>query len=126
MKNGKTPGIHGFPAEFFKVFWSKLKYFIQNAINFSSKHGELSLTLRQCIISCLPKGNKDHAILKDWCPISLLSVIYKIVSSAITNRIKMVLDHLIDKIQTGFIPGMYIGHSARLVYDIMHFAEKKT
>ena len=28
MKNGKTPGIDGFPAEFFKVFWPKLKYFI--------------------------------------------------------------------------------------------------
>ena len=36
----------------------------------------------------------------------------------------MVLDDLIDKTQTGFIPGRYIGHSTRLVYDIMHFAEK--
>ena len=28
MKNGKTPGIDGFPVDFFKVFWGKLKYFI--------------------------------------------------------------------------------------------------
>ena len=124
MKNGKTPGIDGFPAEFFKVFWPKQKYFIQSYINYSYKHGELPLTLRQCITSCLPKGNKDRTILKNWCPVSLLSVVYKIASAAITNRIKMVLDDLIDKTQTGFIPGRYIGHSTRLVYDIMYFAEK--
>ena len=28
MKNGKCPGVAGFPAEFFKLFWGKLKYFI--------------------------------------------------------------------------------------------------
>ena len=26
MKNGKSPGIDGYPAEFFKIFWKKLKY----------------------------------------------------------------------------------------------------
>ena len=60
MKNGKTPGIDGFPADFLKLFWPKLKYFIQSSINYSYKHGELPLTLRQCIISCLSKGNKDR------------------------------------------------------------------
>ena len=28
MKHNKTPGIDGFPAEFYKMFWSKLKYFV--------------------------------------------------------------------------------------------------
>ena len=27
MKHNKTPGIDGFPAEFFKIFWGKLKVF---------------------------------------------------------------------------------------------------
>ena len=27
-KNGKCPGIDGFPSEFLKLFWGKLKYFI--------------------------------------------------------------------------------------------------
>ena len=124
MKNGKTPGIDGFPAEFFKVFWSKLKFKIQRAINPSYDNNELPLTLRQCIISCLPKGNKDRTVLKNWRPISLLSVIYKMASASIANRLKTILDFLIDKSQTGFITGRYIGHSTRLVYDIMYFTEK--
>ena len=125
MKNGKTPGIDGFPAEFYEVFWSKLKFIIQRAINSSYDNSELPLTLRQCIISCLPKGNKDRTILKNWRPISLLPVLYKIASASIANRLKLFLNHLVDKSQTGFIAGRYIGHSTRLVYGIMYFSEKK-
>ena len=33
MNNNKSPGSDGFPADFYKVFWSKLKYFIFRAIN---------------------------------------------------------------------------------------------
>ena len=121
MKSGKTPGIDGFPAEFFKVFWSKLKFIIQRAINSSYDNNELPLTLRQCIIS---KENKDHTVLKNWRPILLLSVIYKMASASIANRLKTILDFLIDKSQTGFITVRYIGHSTCLVYDIMYYTEK--
>ena len=124
MKHGKTPGIDGFPAEFFKVFWPYLKHIIMRTINTSFENGELPLSLRQCILSCLPKGNKDRSSLKNWHPISLLSVPYKIASSAIASRLKTTLDYLVDKTQTGFISGRYIGHSTRLVYDIMHCTEK--
>ena len=33
MKSNKSPGIDGFTSEFFKVFYSKLQYFITNSIN---------------------------------------------------------------------------------------------
>ena len=84
----------------------------------------MTVSLRTCIISCLPKGNKPREFLKNWRPISLLSVLYKIASSAIANRLKKVLDILISKSQTGFISGRFIGENTRLVYDIMHCVEK--
>ena len=76
MKHNKTPGIDGFPAEFYKMFWGKLKYFVLRALNYSFQRGTLPLCLRQTIISCLPKGNKQWDLLKR--PISLSSVLYKI------------------------------------------------
>ena len=60
MKCNKTPGIDGISSEFLKVFWSKMKYFIKNAINACYKKGKLSTSLRQVIITCLPKDNKDR------------------------------------------------------------------
>ena len=71
MKNGKTPGIDGFPAEFYKVFWGKLKYFILRAFSSAYENGTMTCSLRHCVISCIPKGNKDRTQLKNWRPISL-------------------------------------------------------
>jgi len=123
MKNNKTPGLDGFSSEFFKVFWGKLKFFVLRSLNYSFDKGILPLTLRQCVISCLPKGHKPREFLKNWRPISLLSVLYKIASTAIANRLKPTLNNLISRSQTGFIPGRYIGECTRLVYDLLHHTE---
>ena len=125
MKNNKTPGLDGFPAEFLKVFWNQLKFYILRALNHSYEKGIMPISLRHCVISCLPKGDKPRELLKNWRPISLLSVIYKLASAAISNRIKGPLNALISRSQTGFIPGRYIGESTRLVYDLMHLTESK-
>ena len=85
MQNNKCPGIDGFPAEFFKVFWSELQAIMLRSLNYAYKKGEFSPSLRTCIISCIPKGNKPRECLKNWRPISLLSVSYKIASLAIAN-----------------------------------------
>ena len=114
MKNNKTPGIDGFPAEFLKMFWCKLKSLITRALNHCYRKGELSVRLRHAIINCIPKGNKTRIFLKNWRPISLLSVLYKLVSGTIANRTKSCLHNLISNTQTGFIKGRYIGESSIL------------
>ena len=124
MKNNKTPGIDGFPAEFFKVFWKQLGMLILKALNNSFEKGTLSTSLRQCLIVCLPKKGKQRQFIKNWHPLSMLSVLYKIAAAAIANRIKPYLTKLISETQTGFVSGRYIGESTRLVYDIMDFTER--
>ena len=74
---------------------------------------------------CLPKGNKDRSLIKNWRPISLLCVVYKLVSGAIANRLKGTLDSVISHCQTGFIKGRLISESTRLVHDIMHYVDNK-
>ena len=124
-KNDKTPGMDGLPAEFFKVFWTRLKFFVLRSLNLSLIKGTLSTTARQCIINCIPKGDKNRELLKNWRPISLLSVLYKLASSTIANRIKPVLPKLISTTQSGFVEGRFIGDSTRFVYDIMSYTEYK-
>ena len=124
MKNGKSPGIDGLPAEILKVFWNKLKFWILRALNFSFKNGIMPLTLRQCIITCLPKPEKPRELLSNWRPLSMLSIIYKLASTSIANGIKPHLDQWISNEQTGFIPGRFIGESTWLIYDLMHYTEK--
>ena len=124
FKNNKSPGIDGISSEFLKVFWRKLKVLVMNAINKCYSKGELSISLRKSVITCLPKDNKDRKQIKNWRPISLLCVVYKLASASIAERIKPLLDKLISKNQSGFIQGRRISDSMRLIYDIMHYTEK--
>ena len=82
-------------------------------------------TKKQGIIICLPKPNKCRYSLRNWRPISLLNVVYKMASAAIANRIKQVLNKLIHEDQKGFLSGRFIGENVRLIYDIL-FEAKKT
>ena len=124
MKNNKSPGSDGFTAEFFKFFWVDIGIFLVRAINCSYMLGELSSTQKEGVITCLPKGNKDKQYLKNWRPISLLNVTYKISSACIANRIKTVLPHIIHEDQTGFISGRFIGENIRKIYDLLYYTEK--
>ena len=71
------------------------------------------------IITCLPKPNKSLFYLKNWRPISLLNVIYKLASSVIASRLKNVLHKLIHEDQKGFIARRFIRENIRLIYDIL-------
>ena len=124
MKNNKSPGSDGFTAEFFKFFWLDLGDFIVRSLNYGYQSGELSTTQKEGVITCIPKGGKDKQHLKNWRPISLLNVIYKLASACIANRIKKVLNKLINEDQTGFIAGRYIGENIRNLYDLLHYTEK--
>lgn len=125
MKNHKTAGIDGFSAEFYKVFWFRLKGIISKAFNHAFKIGTLSVTLRHSIIICLPKGNKPRQFLKNWRPLSMLSVLYKLISGTFANRLKKILDTVISNTQSAFIKNRFIGDNTRLIYDIMNTTEDK-
>ena len=83
--------------------------------------GKLTVNQRRGIISLLPKGNKPRENLKNWRPISLLNVTYKLLSGVIARRLRSVMDVLIHENQRGFISGRFIGENTRLLYDCMHY-----
>ena len=87
MKNNKSPGSDGFTTEFYKFFWRDLGVFLVRSLNYGFSIGNLSVTQKQGVISILPKSDKAREYLKNWRPISLLNVSYKIASSCIANRI---------------------------------------
>lgn len=126
MKNEKSPGLSGFSAEFFKVFWRQLGNFVLRALNYGYLKGELSTTQKQGLITCIPKENKPKHFLKNWRPLTLLDTVYKIASGTIANRLKTVLDYIINNDQTGFIKGRTIVENVRIIYDVMKFTEEHT
>ena len=70
------------------------------------------------------KGRQTQRVFKNWRPISLLNVDYKILSGVLAARIKPVLCQTINNDQKGFLKDRCISENCRLVYDIMVELEK--
>ena len=123
MNNNKTPGTDGLPVEFYKFFWPDIKIYLIRSFEKSFITGDLSINQKRGIITCIPKGNKDRTLLKNWRPISLLNTDYKIISNVFAHRLKQCLPSIIHQDQKGFIKGRFIGENTRLVYDIMEYLQ---
>ena len=103
----------------------QLGVFVVRSLNERVVKGKMSITQTEGIIICLPKGHKPREYLKDWRPISLLNVTYKIGSSCIANRLKTVLPNCIRDDQTKFVGGRYIGDNLLLLYNMLHYLKTK-
>ena len=118
MPNGKSPGSDGLPAEFYKIFWGDLGHDYFEVVSSGLEDGELSYTQYLAVISLLyKKGPRED--IRNWRPISLLNIDYKIISKVLAERLKLVLHEIIHPDQRGCVPGRFIGENIRHIDDIL-------
>ena len=96
-----------------------------NSFNYGFQKGKLTVSQRQSIIRLIPKKDKDLSRLKNWWPISLLNLDYKIATKALALRLKKVLPSIINDAQTGYMEGRFIRENIRLISDILHFTAQQ-
>ena len=125
MQNNKSPGSDGLTTEFYKIFWTDVKQYLIDSLNYSFRNGDMTDLHKQSIITLLPKGDKDTCYLENWQPISLLNVDYKIATKSISNRLKKVTSNIISNAQTGFIKGRYIGENIRILCEIIEYVNER-
>ena len=70
------------------------------------------------------KKRGDVKNLKNWRPISLLNVDYKIIFKAITLRLSKVLEHIIHPDQTCSVPGRSIFSNVTLLRDVLDYIQR--
>ena len=108
MKAGKSPGNDGLPAEFYMTFWQEIKCDLIMLYGACFRRGSLNKTVKQGIISLLPKGTKNPNYLKNWRPLTLLNVDYKIILKLLATRLKATLPSIIAPQQTGIMESRHI------------------
>ena len=96
-----SPGPDGWNYRILEFFWDFVNYFLLESFNLMVKNQSLSHNLSLTNIKLIPKKGSLSDI-SNWRPISLLSCLYKVVSSAITNRLKSVIDKICSINQKGF------------------------
>ena len=125
MKKGRSPGVNGFTASFFRQFWVYIGPFLLRVLNNNIAQGNTCQSFREGIITLIPKPGQAEDCIKGWRPISLLNTDFKIISAAVANRLKSVMDILISPTQSAYIKGRYIGENTRLVYDVIDHLNKE-
>ena len=107
LKNNKSPGWDGLTAEFYKTFWEDIRSTLFLAFQESVEGGTLTPSQRIGILTLLPKPKSPIELnyLKNWRPITLLNVDYKMFAHVIKNRIIKALPTVITKVQSGFQAG---------------------
>ena len=118
MKNDRAPGCDGLTTNLFKVIWSKIGPQMIKLFNFCYTTGRLNPSARRGIITLIPK-KKDPSYLRNWRPLTLLNIDYKILAKLLANRMKKVLPDIIGDQQTGFMENRCITENIRLTMDII-------
>jgi hypothetical protein len=70
-------------------------------------------------IVLIPKS-KNACHLKDFRPISLCNVVYKVVAKCIVNRLRLLLQDLISHNQSAFVRGRLITDNALVDFECFH------
>ncbi|KAA3465149.1 reverse transcriptase [Gossypium australe] len=120
----KAPRPNGFPILFYQRYWHivgrDVTKFCLGLLNENQDFGDFNST----DIVLIPKVPKPTHLV-NFKPISLCSVIYKVVAKTIANRLQKIIDKCIDKVQSAFVPGRLITDNVLLAYEIFHTINQK-
>uniref|UniRef100_A0A803TS93 Reverse transcriptase domain-containing protein n=1 Tax=Anolis carolinensis TaxID=28377 RepID=A0A803TS93_ANOCA len=124
LKGNKAPGPDGFSAGYYKAFQNEISVQLKTIMNQILQGQETPESWRMADIITIPKENSDTSEVKNYRPISLLNLDYKIFTGILANRFKKFLNSWISEEQTSFLPGRKMGNNIRCIVDIIEYYDK--
>ena len=125
MHPDKCSGPDGYSPGFYQHFWNLCSDDIFKECCAWLDTGQFPPDLNITNIALIPKGSSQVS-MKDWRPITLCNVLYKIISKVLANRLKHVLSQCISDNQSAFVPGRSILDNAMVAIEVLHFMQTKT
>jgi hypothetical protein len=124
MMHNKATGPDGFLAEFYQIFWETIKkdlmalfkdFYEDKLPLFSLNFGTITLLLKQ----------KEATHIRQFRPICLLNVSFKIFTKVMVNRLTGIAIRVINPSQTAFIPGRNIMEGVVMLHETIHELHRK-
>ena len=105
LKNGKSPGVDGLPAELFKYGGEALNLRLHELLCHVWQHEEVPTEWKESLIVTIYKNKGDRSICGNSRGISLLSAAGKIMAKILLNRIiPNISEDILPETQAGFRP----------------------
>ena len=123
--NESAPGYDGITYDTYKALWNITGKYVCEAWNYSMAIKKTAPSQQLSIISLLEKKGKDKTKIENLRPISLSNCDIKICTKAIAIRTNKVLANIINKTQTGYVPGRQVNDNNRLIEEIINLYNER-
>lgn len=115
MNVDKSPDPDGLTAGFYKNHWCTIKSAVVSFIQHFFNTAELDPVL----ICLIPKIEFPTEV-RDYRPISLSNVAYKLISKVLDVHLKPLLQDIISENQTAFIPCRLITDNVLIAHELLY------
>lgn len=123
MSKNKSHGPDELSVEFFSKVWNLLGPILLEVINACYADSDLCDSMKTSNTRLVFKKG-DRKSLKNWQPISLFNVDYKICSKALSSHLSLVLEKIVSPDQTCSVPGRSISSNLVMLRDMLDYIDR--
>ena len=125
MDETSSPGPNGLTVNFYKTFFNDLAPLLELLVKESFEKEGISDYLNKAYISLLPKDSGPLTDMKNYRPISLLNVEYKMITKALATKVSTFLGTIVNPDQAAAIKDRNIQNHIHLIRDIITLAHDR-
>ena len=123
MELGKSPGPNGLTVKFFRTFFDSLAPFLILLVDSMLEEESVPSKVQLAYMILLLKDEKNPEDPKNYRPISLLNVEYKLITRCLASKLSRKIGSLVNIDQTCSVPGRSIIHHNHYIRDLITHAE---
>lgn len=124
FQKDKSPGPDGWSIEFFLDLFEVLGNDLRQVVEDSRITGQIPTSFNSTFIALIPKSDNTLS-LNEFRPISLCNCIYKVISTIIARRLKVILSGHISDEQFVFLEGRQIHAAIGVAQEGLHSLKTK-
>ena len=118
MDKFKAKGPDGFGVAFFQDHWHFVQDDVYQAVRSFFLEGKLLKQINHTLMALIPKVD-NPLVTVQFRPISLCNTVYKIIAKILVNRMRPLLEKVIDLVQSSFIPHRSIHDNILLAHEVI-------
>ena len=123
MKPFKALGPDGFQPIFFQKYWDIVRPNVHKLVIQAFETGDFDSDVNDTLLVLIPKvGNPEE--IKQFRPISLCNVFYKISSKVLVNHLKPIMCNPIHPLQTSFVSGRQVADNIIIAQELVDNIKK--